>query len=358
MYLVEIEVRSGAAVPVRGGARRRPFVAGSSVPTRGSSTERRPTGSRSRCIRSTRRPWPTWRASRCRRWRGTEWTFFGSGAQRPRDRRHDPSRRAGRRAGHSDRASRGWRGLLRALFRSPHDGLAHRTSTGRSRSPERTRHIAETRTARLDRRGSVSNIQRYRETPFQNCVGPADRRHAGRGSRAPHPARLHRRTPGVESRRSLARARAQQADRLPAARSRWSTRAWWSARSSPGRTGWARPRSSSAPGPSGPTASAAAARPELEALTRATGETSSVEMLAGDETLILDEVQGGHLIGTSPSVGTRWPAHATSTGKVLLAAALEHEPDLVRAMVRRSGRQAAGAHARHDPVAVPARRPS
>ena len=80
-----------------------------------------------------------------------------------------------------------------------------------------------------------------------------------------------------------------------------------------------------------------AARPELEALTRATGETSSVEMLAGDETLILDEVQGGHLIGTSPSVGTRWPAHATSTGKVLLAAALEHEPDLVRAMVRRSG---------------------
>ena len=52
-------------------------------------------------------------------------------------------------------------------------------------------------------------------------------------------------------------------------------------------------------------------------------------MLAGDETLILDEVQGGHLIGTSPSVGTRWPAHATSTGKVLLAAALEHDPDLV-----------------------------
>ena len=80
-----------------------------------------------------------------------------------------------------------------------------------------------------------------------------------------------------------------------------------------------------------------AARPELESLTRATGETSSVELLTGDETLILDEVQGGHLIGTSPSVGTRWPAHATSTGKVLLAAALERDPDAVRQMARRSG---------------------
>jgi DNA-binding IclR family transcriptional regulator len=82
---------------------------------------------------------------------------------------------------------------------------------------------------------------------------------------------------------------------------------------------------------------AIAARPELEALTRATGETSSVEVLAGDETLILDEVQGGHLIVTSPGVGTRWPAHATSTGKVLLAAAAAHDPELVRRMARRAG---------------------
>jgi DNA-binding IclR family transcriptional regulator len=82
---------------------------------------------------------------------------------------------------------------------------------------------------------------------------------------------------------------------------------------------------------------ASAARPELEALTRATGETSSVEVLVGEETLILDEVQGGHLIGTSPSVGTRWPAHATSTGKVLLAAAVEQDGDFVRRMARRAG---------------------
>jgi len=82
---------------------------------------------------------------------------------------------------------------------------------------------------------------------------------------------------------------------------------------------------------------AGAARPEMEALTRATGETSSIEVLEGDETLILDEVQGDHLIGTSPSIGTRWPAHATSTGKVLLAATFQRDPELVHGIARRSG---------------------
>ena len=80
-----------------------------------------------------------------------------------------------------------------------------------------------------------------------------------------------------------------------------------------------------------------AARPELERLTRATGETSSIEILSGDETVILDEVRGGHLIGTSPAVGTRWPAHATSTGKVLLAACLEGDPAVIQQMTRRTG---------------------
>jgi IclR family acetate operon transcriptional repressor len=82
---------------------------------------------------------------------------------------------------------------------------------------------------------------------------------------------------------------------------------------------------------------AVAARPEMESLTLATGETSSVEVLEGDETLILDEVPGDHLIGTSPSIGTRWPAHATSTGKVLLAALLERDPAMVHGMARRAG---------------------
>jgi DNA-binding IclR family transcriptional regulator len=60
-------------------------------------------------------------------------------------------------------------------------------------------------------------------------------------------------------------------------------------------------------------------RAELEALAQATGETATLEVLADGEVLILDEVHGHHLVGTAQSIGTRWPAHATSTGKVLLA---------------------------------------
>jgi IclR family transcriptional regulator, acetate operon repressor len=66
----------------------------------------------------------------------------------------------------------------------------------------------------------------------------------------------------------------------------------------------------------------AAARPELLALAASTSETATLEVLAGRDVLILDEVMGGHVLGSVPSVGTRWPAHATSTGKALLA----HEP--------------------------------
>jgi IclR family transcriptional regulator, acetate operon repressor len=64
-----------------------------------------------------------------------------------------------------------------------------------------------------------------------------------------------------------------------------------------------------------------AARPELEALADDVGETATLEVLVGVEVLILDEVHGRFLVGGAPEVGMRWPAHATSTGKVLLAAA-------------------------------------
>jgi DNA-binding IclR family transcriptional regulator len=62
-----------------------------------------------------------------------------------------------------------------------------------------------------------------------------------------------------------------------------------------------------------------AAREEIRALAAETRETVTLEVLAGADTLILDEAMGGYVIGTMPSVGTRWPAHATSTGKALLA---------------------------------------
>jgi DNA-binding IclR family transcriptional regulator len=62
-----------------------------------------------------------------------------------------------------------------------------------------------------------------------------------------------------------------------------------------------------------------AAHPELEALVARTGETASLEILIERETLVLDEVSGEHRVGVAGPPGTRWPAHATSTGKALLA---------------------------------------
>ena len=56
-----------------------------------------------------------------------------------------------------------------------------------------------------------------------------------------------------------------------------------------------------------------AGRGELSALASATRETASLEVLVGAHALILDEAMGSHLVGTTPSVGTRWPAHAASS---------------------------------------------
>ena len=73
----------------------------------------------------------------------------------------------------------------------------------------------------------------------------------------------------------------------------------------------------------GATALRAASRAELQALAYTTRETATLEVLVGRDVLILDEAAGDHVVASMPSLGTRWPAHATSTGKVLLA----HLPD-------------------------------
>jgi IclR family acetate operon transcriptional repressor len=62
-----------------------------------------------------------------------------------------------------------------------------------------------------------------------------------------------------------------------------------------------------------------ASHAELERLAKETGETATLEILAESGVLILDEVVSGHLIATTHWIGTSWPVHATSTGKVLLA---------------------------------------
>jgi IclR family acetate operon transcriptional repressor len=64
---------------------------------------------------------------------------------------------------------------------------------------------------------------------------------------------------------------------------------------------------------------------ELEALAHQIGEAASLEILVGNEVLILDEVPATYLVSPNQSIGTRWPVHATSTGKALVAALPEAE---------------------------------
>ena len=60
-------------------------------------------------------------------------------------------------------------------------------------------------------------------------------------------------------------------------------------------------------------------RPVLRTLARDTGETATLEVPFEDSMLILDEVAGNHVLGSAGNIGTRWPIHATSTGKAWLA---------------------------------------
>lgn len=62
-----------------------------------------------------------------------------------------------------------------------------------------------------------------------------------------------------------------------------------------------------------------ASQAELVALAAASGESASLEALVGHEVVILNEVASARLLGAMPSIGTRWAAHATSTGKAILA---------------------------------------
>ena len=62
-----------------------------------------------------------------------------------------------------------------------------------------------------------------------------------------------------------------------------------------------------------------ASRAALAGLAQETRETATLEVLVGRHTLILEEAMGSYVLGSMPSIGTRWPAHATSTGKTILA---------------------------------------
>ncbi len=68
-------------------------------------------------------------------------------------------------------------------------------------------------------------------------------------------------------------------------------------------------------------------RSVLEYLAGKTGETATLEILIDRQAMILDEVSGSHLVSATGHIGTRWPLHATATGKVILAFAAD--PDVL-----------------------------
>ena len=71
------------------------------------------------------------------------------------------------------------------------------------------------------------------------------------------------------------------------------------------------------------------AHDELVWLTEESGESATLEILQDAEVVVIDEVQGNFLFGASAEIGRSWPAHATSTGKLLLALG-EHMPLMPR----------------------------
>jgi IclR family pca regulon transcriptional regulator len=62
------------------------------------------------------------------------------------------------------------------------------------------------------------------------------------------------------------------------------------------------------------------AQPHLEALVQTTQESSSVSVLDGDSVVYVARVATRRIMTVSIAVGTRFPAYATSMGRVLLAA--------------------------------------
>lgn len=62
-----------------------------------------------------------------------------------------------------------------------------------------------------------------------------------------------------------------------------------------------------------------AARPTLDAVAAAVGETVVLAVPAGDAALDVAQAGSGHVVGASSWVGRRTPLHASSDGKVFLA---------------------------------------
>ena len=131
-------------------------------------------GSPSPSIPSIERRWPPGPPSRCRPPPRKQWPFFGTEAP---GRQIDETLGAAVSQPRDERAApKAPRGPAGALFSRKTARAAHRLLNPRETTVGQ-------RGRALTRAGRVSNIPRYRETPFQACARPAARRHAGRGAR-------------------------------------------------------------------------------------------------------------------------------------------------------------------------------
>jgi DNA-binding IclR family transcriptional regulator len=63
----------------------------------------------------------------------------------------------------------------------------------------------------------------------------------------------------------------------------------------------------------------ACARPHLEAIQRATGETTNLVVLDTDRVVYVDQVEGSRSVRMFTAVGTAVPAHSTGSGKAIMA---------------------------------------
>ena len=79
------------------------------------------------------------------------------------------------------------------------------------------------------------------------------------------------------------------------------------------------------------------ARPHMEALVSRTHESSSIAQLDGSDIVYVARVAVPKIIALAVTIGTRFPAMATSLGKVLLAALPPAEAERVLAEPSRSG---------------------
>ena len=79
------------------------------------------------------------------------------------------------------------------------------------------------------------------------------------------------------------------------------------------------------------------ARPHMQALVARTNESCSVAQLDGSDIIYVARVAVPKIVGLSVQIGTRFPALATSLGKVLLAALPSAELEAVLAQPTRSG---------------------